>query len=99
MDIYFLTTTNNLVTGYDISVTALIKENKIISSTDHDTIREYVKECDGITEEVKDPSIEYLVAHGQKVKAVMMYYDLHKNEGIDLKQARQAIYEIEKDLE
>ena len=57
-----------------------------------DEVREYTKNCKGITKEV-NPSIKMCLRNHEKVKAIMIYRDRHP--GIGLKEAKDAIDMIE----
>lgn len=57
-EIYFYTINGDIVSNNDIAKTALISQGRVIDSTDFDIIREYVKFCKGIKEEIKEPTVE-----------------------------------------
>ena len=91
--IYFKTTSGRLMTNVDIVDAALIVHDERISRDDYESIREYVRtNCAGILEEVTDEvTVEYLVQNGYKVKAIELYYDLNRENGITLSEAKKVI--------
>lgn len=71
--IYFGTYDGELVDQYEIIKMASLVSGKNISSDDFDSIRAYAKTCKGIKNEVKKPSIKFLLEHGNKVKAIKTF--------------------------
>ena len=81
-DIYFGTIDGGLITNFELANMAKIVDGKKIDYNDLETVREYAKTCKGIKGEVKHPSVKWLVEHGQKVKATMIYYRRHPELGM-----------------
>lgn len=94
--IYFTTYDNKLVTNWDIVKAAMIVNGKEIGGNELEQVRKYAKSCKGIKKEIKNPSIKYLLAHGDKYTAIKIYYRRHPEK--THKEARDVIEEILKNM-
>lgn len=94
--IYFGTKDGDLLYDYEIRHIAFILSGEDIPYGDKEKIREFAKTCKGIKEEIKKPLVEYLVNHGHKAKATMIYKE--KNPGISVKEAKDIIDAMEEKL-
>lgn len=90
--VYFSTNNGKLVTNWDIAKAATIVNGKEIGGNELEQVRKYAKSCKGIKKEIKNPSIKYLLAHGDKYTAIKIYYRRHPEK--TLKEARDVIEEI-----
>lgn len=81
-DIYFGTIDGGLITNFELANMAKVVSGNEIDYNDLESVREYAKTCKGIKGEVKHPSIRFLLKHGQKVKAVKVYYSRHPELGL-----------------
>lgn len=88
-EIYFGTKDGDLLDNYDIAKIAYVKSDRRIALGDIDELRDYAKTCKGIAREISNPSVKYLVEHGNKVKAIKLYQ--RKHPGIGLREAKQAV--------
>lgn len=88
-EIYFGTKDGDLLDNYDIAKIAYVKSNRRIALGDIDGLRDYAKTCKGITREISDPSVKWLLEHGHKEKAVKLYW--RKHPGIGLKEAKETV--------
>lgn len=91
--IYFADNDGNLIDSYEVKKAARIIMGKEPKSNQE--IRHFAKMCGGIAHEIKHPSVKYLLERGNKVRAVMVYRDLHN---VSLKEAKEAVEEIEKNI-
>lgn len=91
--IYFGTKDGGLVDHYEIIRMARIVSGKHIDINDVEAIREYARTCKGIKNEIQNPSIKYLLEHGEKFKAIQIYYRSHKE--IGLKEAKAIVEQME----
>ena len=99
MHLYFKTANGSIKTSVDIADAALIVDNRIIPIDDHEAIRNFVRVCClGIEEELHDVTVEYLISNGYKTRAIELYYDTHKFEGVTLKEAKETVEKMMKDL-
>lgn len=95
--IYFGTTDGGIVDNLDIAKAAKIFTDADIDYEDLDRIRCVARmACKGITREIENPSVKYLVANGFKTKAVSLWHDKHP--GTTLKEAYAAVNRMEKNL-
>lgn len=81
-DIYFGTIDGGLITNFELANMAKIVDGKMIDYNNLEAVKEYAKTCKGIKGEVKYPSVKWLVEHGQKVKAVLIYHRRHPEIGL-----------------
>ena len=86
-NIYFTTTSGELVNNYDIAKAATINGD-FIDNNNFDEIRKYASTCKGIVKEIK-PSIRKCLQNGEKVTAIKLYYTRHP--GIGLKEAKETV--------
>ena len=98
MELWFKAKNGMLLTSREVAAAALIVDGKNISPTNEKEIREYAEICMGIVEEVKHPSLAYLILNGQKTKAIQLYYNANKDKGVNLVLAREVIETLEKRL-
>lgn len=91
--IYFGTKDGGLVDHYEIIRMARIVSGKHIDINDVEAIREYARTCKGIKNEIQNPSIKYLLEHGEKFRAIQIYYRSHKE--IGLKEAKAIVEQME----
>ncbi len=91
--IYFGTTDGDLVTNWSLARMALTVCGIQINGDDFDAIRNFAKSCKGITGEVENPSIKQLLEHGNRIMAIRVYYDRHKELGLEA--AKKAVEEME----
>lgn len=68
---------DSFLTELDIVMAARIVEGVIINYSDNTSVREYAKKCKGVGEEIKRPSVRYLVNKGNKIGAIRLYKDIH----------------------
>lgn len=94
--IYFETKDSGIVDHCDIIKMAKIVSGEDISINDLEAIREYAKSCKGIEKEIKNPSIEYFLERGEKVKAVQAYRRIHV--GMGYKEAKDIVDHMEEEL-
>lgn len=94
--IYFGTVDGGLVDNYDIIKIARIVSGLNICINEFDRIREYAKSCKGIKNEVRKPSIKFLLERGEKLMAIKIYRRQH--EGMGLKEAKDIIDKMEENL-
>lgn len=90
--IYFSMDDGKLVTNWDIAKAAQIVSGYDVDGGNLEFIRSYAKSCKGIKREIKHPSVKYLLTHGDKVRAIQIYYRCHPEK--TLKEARDVIEEI-----
>ena len=95
-DIYFGTIDGGLITNFELVNMAKIVDGKEIDYNDLEAVREYANTCKGIEGEVKHPSIRFLLEHGQKVKAVQIYYRRHPELG--LKGSKEVIDKMAEEI-
>ena len=95
-EIYFEGTNGELYTSDDIIKAAYIMNSFELKYYDSNSIRNFASECSGIKCEIK-PDVELFVAKGYKVRAIRLYYNLHKKENpnLTLVEAKNAIEEME----
>ncbi len=93
--IYFSTVGGDMVDNYELVRMAKVVNNVDIYPTDFEQIRKFAKWCGGIKKEI-NPSVEYLVKNGRKVKAVMLYHRKHLD--VALQDCKRIIDKIEEDL-
>ena len=91
--IYFGTKDGRLVSSTDLVEMAHIVKGIEISVNDFTAIREFADKCQGISKEIKYPSVLYCATHGQLAIAVKLYR--YRHPGTGLKEA----YDIIKDME
>lgn len=98
--IYFKTTSGRLMTNVDIVDAALIVHDERISREDYESIREYARtNCAGILEEVTDEvTVDYLVQNGHRVKAIELYYNINRENGVTLSESRRIIEKMIKEF-
>lgn len=94
--IYFGTKDGDLISDFELRNIAFIVTGEKIPCDDIDASRSFAKKCRGIKGEIKKPSVKYLVEHGHKVKATMIYRDSH--DGISLKDAKEAVDKMEEEM-
>lgn len=95
--IYFSTINGDYVDNYDIARAAHIVGGGSFDPLDFDMIRLIASDyCKGVLEEIKKPSVEHLIKHGHKIRAVTVFYDEHPELGLE--GAREAVEHIAKQL-
>lgn len=94
--IYFGTVDGGLIDHYEIVRIAKIASALKLCVNDFEAIRAYAGTCKGIKKEIKKPSVKFLLEHGEKVKAIQIYYRQH--EGIGLKEAKDIIDKMEEKM-
>ena len=94
--IYFGTNDGDLISNYEMARIARIVYDNIIDYRDLETVRAFAKLCKGITKEIKNPSVKFLVEHGHKVKAMRVLRD--RNPEMSMVEARNIIDELEENL-
>lgn len=87
--IYFQTHDNKVIDNWELAEIARIVDNREISPLDYESLRNYKLGCKGILCEMYRPTVQFLLEHGQKEKAVQLYY--RQNQGLDMEDARNAI--------
>ena len=87
--IYFKEKGNDSIflTELDIIRAARITEGILINYTDKASVREYAKKCKGVGEEIKRPSVRYLVNKCNKIGAIRLYEDIHNCGIVEAKEA------------
>lgn len=78
---------SSFLTELDIVKAARIVEEIHINHTDNASVREYAKKCKGVGEEIKRPSVRYLVNKGNKIGAIRLYEDIHNCGIVEAKEA------------
>lgn len=94
--IYFGTKDGDLISNYEMARIARIVYDNIIDYRDIEAVRAFAKLCKGITKEIKNPSVKFLVEHGHKVKAMRVLRD--RNPEMSMVDARNIIDELEENL-
>lgn len=74
-------------TEVDIIRVAMITEGIFIDYTNEGQIREFACKCKGVGEEIKRPSVRYLVNKGNKIGAIRLYEDIHNCGMVEAKEA------------
>lgn len=92
--IYFGTTDGDLVTNWNLARMAQVVCGMKIDGDNFNAVRDFAKSCSGITGEIRKPSVKFLLEHGNRVMAIRVYYERHKELGLD--GARKAIEALEK---
>ena len=93
----FLTKQGNFVTEWDIKKAAQIIFNQNLTQINFD---QFITNCLGIDAEL-DPDmdtlskIKILLRHGEIVRAIRLYYNDSDKQKTTLKEARDAIYQLE----
>lgn len=95
--IYFGTIDGSLVTNYELSTMSKIVNGKQIPADDLEAIREYAKTCKGVKKEIRNPSVKFLLKHGEKYKAIFLYYKMHPQ--LSVTDAKKIIDEMEKKMQ
>lgn len=87
--IYFKEKGNDSIflTELDIVKAARITEGILINYTDKASVREFAKKCKGVGEEIKRPSVRYLVNKGNKIGAIHVFRDIHNCSIVEAKEA------------
>ena len=93
--IYFKDNGNDsgFLTELDIVKAARIVEGIHINYTDNASVREYAKKCKGVGEEIKRPSVRYLVNKGNNIGAIRLYEDIHNCGIVEAKEAVDKMME------
>lgn len=93
-EIYFTTISGKIVNNYDIAKAAIINGDTI-DKYNFDDVRKYAVTCKGIIKEI-NPSIKVCLQNGDRINAIKLYYLRHQ--GITLKDAKNAIDEMEEKM-
>lgn len=78
---------DSFLTELDIVRAARIVEGVIINYSDNTSVREYAKKCKGVGEEIKKPSVRYLVNKGNNFAATRLYMEIHDCSVVEAKEA------------
>ena len=95
-ELYFATTDNNVLRSYEIIRIADIVYGIKIARDDVDAIRAFANNFKGITKELKNPSVKFLVEHGHKIRGMQVLRDRHPNMG--LAEAKRIVDEMEEKM-
>ena len=76
MSKYFMTTDKHIITDVDLKKAASIVYGKDLTDTE---VGMFAQACAGIACEINEADVtpEFLVEHGEIVRAVRLYYDTH----------------------
>lgn len=91
--IYFGTKDGDLISNYEMARIARIVYDNVIDYCDLEAVRAFAKLCKGITKEIKNPSVKFLVEHGHKVKAMRIFRE--RNPEMTMVEARNFIDELD----
>lgn len=99
--IYFKDKGNDsgFLTELDIVKAARIVEGIHINYTDNASVREFAWKYKGVGEEIKRPSVRYLVNKGNAIGAIRLYKDIHNCGIVEAKEAVDKMKEINKKKE
>lgn len=78
---------DSFFTEMDIVRAAMITEGIFIDYRNEGQIREFACKCKGVGEEIKRPSVRYLVNKGNKIDAIRLYKDIHNCGIVEAKEA------------
>lgn len=93
--IYFGTTDGDLLSNYEVARIARVVYDSVIDYRDFEAVRAFAKLCKGITKEIKNPSVKFLIEHGHKVKAMRILRE--RNPEMSMVEARNFIDELDKE--
>lgn len=96
MKFYFATKKGDLIDNYQLAGMAAVVDGEHINAENKDEVRTYATLCKGIAKEVKNPSVKYCLKNGNKVMAIRLYYEKHKDLG--LVKCRDIVNEMEEKL-
>lgn len=95
--IYFGLVDGGIITQYQLSIAARIKGIEL-DLFDEKAVRNFAGTCPGISKEIKQPSIRYLLTHGDKIMATKRYHELNRDKGIGIGEAKKYIDSLELSL-
>lgn len=78
---------NSFFTEMDIIRAAMITEGIFIDYRNEGQIREFAWKYKGVGEEIKRPSVRYLVNKGNKIDAIRLYKDIYNCSIVEAKEA------------
>lgn len=78
---------DSFFTEMDIIRAAMITEGIFIDYRNEGQIREFAWKCKGVGEEIKRPSVRYLVNKGNKIGAIHVFRDIHNCSIVEAKEA------------
>lgn len=86
-------------TEMDIIRAAMITEGIFIDYRNEGQIREFAWKYKGVGEEIKRPSVRYLVNKGNDIGAIRLYEDIHNCGIVEAKEAINKMKEVNKKKE